>query len=71
MKTFKISEPTLLKVCEYWHRKHAGHGRDFRTDTVAQMLTMANVRPGGRCIVVESVSGLLVAGVLERLGGRW
>ena len=34
------------------------------------MLNLASVRPGGRYLVVDEASGVLVAGVLERLGGN-
>jgi tRNA (adenine-N(1)-)-methyltransferase non-catalytic subunit len=35
------------------------------------MLNLVNVHPGGRYLAVDEVSGLLVAGVLEKLGGVW
>lgn len=35
----------------------------------AQMLSLANVHPGGRYLVVDDGAGMVVAGVLERLGG--
>lgn len=34
------------------------------------MLNLASVRPGGRYLVVDEASGVLVAGVLDRLGGN-
>ena len=34
------------------------------------MLSLASVRPGGRYLVVDEASGVLVAGVLDRLGGK-
>lgn len=36
----------------------------------AQMLSLANVRPDGRYLVVDDGGGIVVAGVLERLGGQ-
>ncbi|KAJ8084519.1 tRNA (adenine(58)-N(1))-methyltransferase non-catalytic subunit trm6 [Marasmius tenuissimus] len=33
------------------------------------MLLLANVQPGGRYLVVDDASGIVVSGVLERLGG--
>lgn len=33
------------------------------------MLNMGNIRPGGRHLAVDDASGLLVAGMLERMGG--
>lgn len=34
------------------------------------MLNLASVRHGGRYLVVDDASGVLVAGVLDRLGGK-
>lgn len=33
------------------------------------MLNLANIRPGGRYLVVDDASGLVVSGVLHRMGG--
>lgn len=33
------------------------------------MLNLANIRPGGRYIAIDDASGLVVAAILERLGG--
>jgi tRNA (adenine-N(1)-)-methyltransferase non-catalytic subunit len=33
------------------------------------MLNLANIRPEGRYIAVDDASGLVVAGILERMGG--
>lgn len=35
------------------------------------MLTLANVHPHGRYLVVDDGGGIVVAGVIERLGGQW
>ena len=69
-KTFVTIEPTLLNVCEYWYTKDQNRLRDIRVDALSQMLNLASVRPGGRYIVVDDASGILVAGVLDRLGGN-
>lgn len=68
-KTFTTIEPTLFNVCEYWFKKDQSRLRDIRCDTLSQMLHLASVRPGGRYIVVDDASGILVAGVLDRLSG--
>ncbi|KAG5457515.1 MAG: Gcd10p family-domain-containing protein [Olpidium bornovanus] len=43
--------------------------RCLRVDTLAQILSIANVQAWGRYLVVDDVNGLLVSAVLERLGG--
>lgn len=68
-KTFSTIEPTVHNVCEFWFNKDRNRTREFRPDTLAQMLNLANVRPGGRYLVVDDASGLLISAVLERVGG--
>ncbi|KAI9462425.1 Gcd10p-domain-containing protein [Lactarius psammicola] len=62
-KSFTTVQPTLFNVCEL---------RIFglRIDTLSQMMNLGNVRPGGRYIVVDDASGMVVSAVLERLGGN-
>ncbi|KAH7886059.1 Gcd10p-domain-containing protein [Phlebopus sp. FC_14] len=67
-KSFETIEPTIYNICDHWFQKDQSRIRDIRMDTLAQMLNMANVRPGGRYIVVDEASGLLVSAVLDRLG---
>ena len=43
----------------------------LREDTFAQLLSFANVRAGGRYLVVDDCAGLVVGGVLERMGGQY
>ena len=35
------------------------------------MMNLGNVRPGGRYIVVDDASGMVVSAMLERLGGQF
>jgi tRNA (adenine-N(1)-)-methyltransferase non-catalytic subunit len=69
-KTFTALEPSIFNVCEYWFKKDQRRVRDLRIDTLSQMLNMANVKPAGRYIAVDDASGLLVSGILDRLGGK-
>ncbi|RDB29668.1 tRNA (adenine(58)-N(1))-methyltransferase non-catalytic subunit TRM6 [Hypsizygus marmoreus] len=69
-KSFTTIEPTLFNVCEYWFNKDQNRIRDIRPDSLSQILNLANIRPGGRYIAVDDASGLVVSGILERLGGE-
>ncbi|KAL4070689.1 Gcd10p family-domain-containing protein [Scleroderma citrinum] len=69
-KCFETIEPTVYSICDYWFKKDHHRIRDIRVDTLSQMLNLANVRPGGRYIIVDEASGLIVAAVLDRLGGE-
>jgi tRNA (adenine58-N1)-methyltransferase non-catalytic subunit len=42
----------------------------FHVEALAQMMAHANVRSGGRHLVVDEVRGALYTNVLERMGGR-
>ncbi|KDN36521.1 hypothetical protein RSAG8_10768, partial [Rhizoctonia solani AG-8 WAC10335] len=68
-KGFTVVEPTLFNICEYHFSRDASKIRDLRPHALGQLLNSANVRPGARILVADDVSGLLVAAVLERLGG--
>ncbi|RXW22686.1 hypothetical protein EST38_g3160 [Candolleomyces aberdarensis] len=69
-KIFTTIEPTLLNVCEYWFVKDQVRIRDIRSDTLSQMLNLANIHPGGKYLLVDDASGLVAAGILDRLGGE-
>ena len=69
-KSFTTIEPTIYNVCDYWFNKDQNRIRDIRTDTLSQMLAMANIQPGGRYLAVDDASGLVVAAILERMGGN-
>ena len=70
-KMITIIEPTMHNVCEYWFNKDQNRLRDIRPDTLAQMLNLASIRPGGRYLVVDDASGVVVSAVLDRLGGAF
>ena len=63
-------QPTLFNVCEYWFAKDQTRILSLRVDTLSQMMNLGNVRPGGRYIVVDDASGMVVSAMLERLGGQ-
>ncbi|KAH8102396.1 Gcd10p-domain-containing protein [Cristinia sonorae] len=69
-KSFSTVIPTLFNVCEYWFNKDPSRLRDIRPDTLSQMLNLASIRPGGRYLAVDDASGVVVAGILDRLGGK-
>lgn len=39
-------------------------------DTLAQMMTLSNVRPGARILTVDDSHGMLTCAMLDRLGGQ-
>ena len=69
MKAFTAVKPTARTLCEYYFEKFPMRVRELRVDTLSQMMTGGNVRPGIKVLVVDDVSGLLLASVLERMRG--
>ncbi len=64
------ARPTALALLDMM----VGRGPDkvlhLRRDTYALMLTLSNLQPGGRALVVEGAHGLLAGGAVQRLGGE-
>ncbi|KAL1924604.1 uncharacterized protein VTP21DRAFT_4258 [Calcarisporiella thermophila] len=69
MKTFTPVKPTLYSVCDYFFKKNPGKIRDIRIDTLAQLLSFANVHAHSKLLVVDDTQGMVLAGVAERMGG--
>ncbi|KAK7695050.1 hypothetical protein QCA50_002239 [Cerrena zonata] len=69
-KSFSTVIPTLFNVTDYWFKKDQNRLRDIRPDSLSQMLNLANIRPGGKYLAVDEASGIVIAGILERLGGN-
>lgn len=68
LKAFTPIKPTTRTLCNYFFEKNPLKTRELRIDTLSQMLSIGNVRPGARMMVVD-MSGLLVASLLERMRG--
>lgn len=57
------------ELIEYYLDKEAHKVLDINEESLGLMLSMANIRPGGTYLVVDDMSGLLVAALLERMQG--
>lgn len=69
LQLFTPLEPTVHQIAEFNYDRQPSKTRELRPDTLANMLAMANVRPGSRLLVVEDLGGLVVAAAVERMGG--
>lgn len=69
LQMFTTLEPTVHQICLYNFERQASKIRDLRPDTLAQIMALANVRPGSRILVVEDVHGMVVSAVAERMAG--
>ncbi|GAA5855973.1 hypothetical protein JCM8547_000436 [Rhodosporidiobolus lusitaniae] len=70
LQIFTPLEPTVHQITQFNFGKQPSKTRELRPDTLANMLLMANVRPGSRLLVVENIGGLIVAAAVERMGGQ-
>lgn len=57
-------------MCQYWFDKDQNRLLDIRPDSLAQIVNLANIRPGGRYIAVDDASGVVVSAILDRMGGK-
>ncbi|WRT70709.1 uncharacterized protein IL334_007707 [Kwoniella shivajii] len=62
--------PSLPNILAHYSERAPASIMHLRTDTLSQLLNMANVRPGGRYLVVDDTGGLVTAAVLERMGAQ-
>lgn len=57
------------ELVDFYLMKEAHKVLDISEESLGLMLSLANIRPGGRYLVVDDMSGILVAALLERMGG--
>lgn len=69
-KIFTVIDPTLHNICDYWFEKDRSRIRDLRVDSLSQMMALGNVHPGGRYLVVDEASGILISSILDRMDGE-
>ena len=60
----------MFNICQYLFLKDPQRIRGIRADALSQMMSFGNIRPGSRVLVVDDTGGLLVASVLDRMGGE-
>jgi tRNA (adenine-N(1)-)-methyltransferase non-catalytic subunit len=69
MKVFTPVRPTISTITEYFFNKNPDKIRNLRVDTLSQLLSLANVHANSKLLVIDDTQGLIVASVLERMGG--
>lgn len=74
LKYFTILPPTMYNICKYHFDsaddKDKRKIRELRPDTLAQIVTLANIRPGSRVVVVDDASGIVTGAIAERMAGK-
>ncbi|XP_061899563.1 tRNA (adenine(58)-N(1))-methyltransferase non-catalytic subunit TRM6 isoform X2 [Entelurus aequoreus] len=67
--TVTILKPTCRILALMYHGREPGKICHLRYDTLAQMLTLANIHAGSKVLVFETCAGLVLGAVMERMGG--
>ncbi|KAJ2867224.1 tRNA (adenine(58)-N(1))-methyltransferase non-catalytic subunit trm6 [Coemansia erecta] len=68
MKCFMPLETTVYNLCDYFFMVNSQKIRGIRTDTLSQLLSLANVYSNARVLAVDDGQGLVVGALLSRLG---
>lgn len=69
MTNIQILRPTSRLLCKMYESREPAKICQMRSNTFAQMLTMANVHQGSKVMVVENCSGVLLSLIMDRLNG--
>ncbi|XP_038582846.1 tRNA (adenine(58)-N(1))-methyltransferase non-catalytic subunit TRM6 [Micropterus salmoides] len=67
--TVTILKPSCRILAMMYHGREPGKILHLRYDTLAQMLTLANIHAGSKVLVFETCAGLVLGSVMERMGG--
>eukprot|EP00051_Salpingoeca_urceolata_P029055 m.488823 g.488823 ORF g.488823 m.488823 type:complete len:472 (-) comp26105_c0_seq1:64-1479(-) len=70
LKLMTVERPTLRLVAQVMFDRGPMKICFLRHDSLAMMLSRADVRPFSKVLVLDTVGGLLAAAVIERLGGH-
>lgn len=62
-------KPSTRILSTMYYAREPGKINHMRYDTLAQMLTLGNIRAGNKMIVMETCAGLVLGAMMERMGG--
>ncbi|KAF5827016.1 adenine(58)-N(1)-methyltransferase non-catalytic subunit TRM6 [Dunaliella salina] len=64
-----LRRPTALTICQAYFEKGPARVFNLRPDSLAIMLSLANLSAGAKVLVMDACVGVVAAAVVERLGG--
>lgn len=64
-----LLRPTLMDLCETYMKQSRGKVCGLRFDYLSSLLCQADVRPGGRYLVLDNACGLVAASMAQRMAG--
>ncbi|XP_077805095.1 tRNA (adenine(58)-N(1))-methyltransferase non-catalytic subunit TRM6 isoform X1 [Macaca mulatta] len=63
-----VVKPSTRILSIMYYAREPGKINHMRYDTLAQMLTLGNIRAGNKMIVMETCAGLVLGAMMERMG---
>lgn len=70
LQQFTPQAITSSELLDIYTDKDAARIQNMTVETLGYLLSIANARPGGKYLVVDDISGVIVAALLERMGGE-
>ncbi|XP_033631675.1 tRNA (adenine(58)-N(1))-methyltransferase non-catalytic subunit TRM6-like [Asterias rubens] len=67
---FQILRPNTMLLCEMYGARAPSKNIHLRIDTLAQILTAANIQSGINVMMMETCQGLLLGAIMERMAGQ-
>ena len=69
-KIFVPLRPSIQTVSEFYFERNPEKICGMRLDSLSQMLSFANIRSGGKYFVLDDTHGMVLAAIMERMGGN-
>ncbi|CAM9247877.1 unnamed protein product [Phaeothamnion confervicola] len=66
----RVVRPAAAAVCDAYAEKHSAKVGSLRTDSLALLLSYADVKAGGRLLVFDELMGVVAASAAERMDLR-
>lgn len=67
---FSVLQPNTRTLIEMYYSHGPTKICNLRMDSLAQILTQANIRSSTKTMVIESCSGIVIGAILERIAGE-
>ncbi|GAX79292.1 hypothetical protein CEUSTIGMA_g6733.t1 [Chlamydomonas eustigma] len=65
-----LRKPTARAICQAYYDKGPQRVFNLRFDSLAAMLSLANIGAGGTALVIDNCMGVVLGAVMERMGGH-
>lgn len=69
LRRFTVDYLGAEQLLQYYLEKDASRVLDMSDESLALLLSLSNVQPGGRYLVVDETGGVVVSAMLERMRG--